>query len=92
MADSARKEYPTKRAVIDIGSNSVRLVIYDGKRRAPVVICNEKALCGLGRDMSEDNALNPDAVDYAMSTLKRYKLLLEKHDNPPTLVLSLIHI
>lgn len=88
MADSARKEYPTKRAVIDIGSNSVRLVIYDGKRRAPVVICNEKALCGLGRDMSEDNALNPDAVDYAMSTLKRYKLLLEKHDNPPTLVIA----
>jgi len=50
-----------RRAVVDIGSNSVRLVVYDGPRRTPVPICNEKSLCGLGRDMTSDGALNPSA-------------------------------
>ena len=36
-------------AVVDIGSNSVRLVVYDGLRRAPTPVVNEKILCGLGR-------------------------------------------
>ncbi|MEQ8935582.1 MAG: hypothetical protein RIE56_07305, partial [Amphiplicatus sp.] len=43
-----------RQAVVDIGSNSIRLVIYDGPARAPAPICNEKALCGLGRDMGAD--------------------------------------
>ena len=84
MADSAGKSKPTKRAVIDIGSNSVRLVIYEGTRRAPAPICNEKALCGLGRDMGDDGALNPDAVQYALSTLSRFQYLLKEHGEPET--------
>jgi len=74
----------TKQAVIDIGSNSVRLVIYDGPRRAPFPICNEKALCGLGRDMSADGRLNPRAVDSALATLARFKCLLKEHGDPQT--------
>lgn len=73
-----------KRAVIDIGSNSVRLVIYDGPARAPLSICNEKALCGLGRDMTEKGRLNPNAVSDAMATLVRFQTLLAEHGNPPT--------
>ncbi len=73
-----------RHAVIDIGSNSVRLVIYDGPRRAPFPICNEKALCGLGRDMSEDGRLNPKAVDSALEVLARFKCLLSEHGDPPT--------
>jgi len=88
MADNAGKSKPIKRAVIDIGSNSVRLVIYDGTRRAPVPICNEKALCGLGRDMSDDGALNPNAVRYALSTLARFQLLLKEHGDPQTRVIA----
>lgn len=73
-----------KSAVIDIGSNSVRLVIYDGPLRAPFPICNEKALCGLGRDMSEDGRLHPRAVDGALETLGRFRRLLSEHGDPPT--------
>ncbi len=73
-----------RQAVIDIGSNSVRLVIYDGPRRAPFPICNEKALCGLGRDMSDDGRLNPKAVDGALDVLARFKCLLSEHGDPPT--------
>jgi exopolyphosphatase/guanosine-5'-triphosphate,3'-diphosphate pyrophosphatase len=75
-------------AVIDIGSNSVRLVIYDGPRRAPFPICNEKALCGLGRDMDDGGALNPQAVDGALAILARFKTLLSQHGDPPTHVVA----
>ncbi|MEM6413355.1 MAG: Ppx/GppA family phosphatase [Pseudomonadota bacterium] len=71
-----------RRAVIDIGSNSVRMVVYDGPRRAPFAICNEKALCGLGRNMGPDGTLNPDAVKLALSTLKRFRCLLDHYGAP----------
>ncbi len=77
-----------KQAVVDIGSNSVRLVIYDGPRRAPFPICNEKSLCGLGRDMTEDGRLNPKAVDDALETLARFKRLLSEHGDPPTEIVA----
>lgn len=73
----------SRRAVVDIGSNSVRLVIYDGPKRAPFPICNEKALCGLGRDMTDDGRLNPAAVEDALATLERFRLVLDEHGNPP---------
>jgi len=75
-------------AIIDIGSNSVRLVIYDGPRRAPFPICNEKALCGLGRDMDDGGALNPTAVESALSILARFRALLGQHGDPPTRVVA----
>lgn len=77
-----------RQAVIDIGSNSVRLVIYDGPRRAPFPICNEKALCGLGRDMSPDGELNPDSVASALETLARFRRLLAEHGDPPTMTVA----
>ena len=48
--------------VIDIGSNSVRLVVYDALSRAPVPLLNEKVLCGLGRRLGETAKLNPEGV------------------------------
>jgi exopolyphosphatase / guanosine-5'-triphosphate,3'-diphosphate pyrophosphatase len=77
-----------RRAVVDIGSNSVRLVIYDGPRRSPIAICNEKALCGLGRDMTDAGMLNPDAVADALATLKRFARLLAEHGDPPVHVIA----
>ncbi len=50
-------------AVIDIGSNSVRLVVYEHLSRSPTPIFNEKASCGLGREVATTKRLNPDAVD-----------------------------
>ncbi len=72
-----------RRAVIDIGSNSVRLVVYDGPLRAPFPICNEKALCGLGRDMGPDRLMRPDAMEAALSTLARFRRLLKDFGDPP---------
>jgi exopolyphosphatase/guanosine-5'-triphosphate,3'-diphosphate pyrophosphatase len=79
---------PGRQAVVDIGSNSVRLVIYEGPARAPMPIVNEKALCGLGRDMESGGGLNAEAVDYALATLGRFRRLIEAHDDPPTRVFA----
>ena len=61
--------------VIDIGSNSVRLVVYDALSRAPVPLLNEKVLCGLGRRLGETGKLNPEGVESALSHLQRFVAL-----------------
>jgi exopolyphosphatase / guanosine-5'-triphosphate,3'-diphosphate pyrophosphatase len=62
-------------AVVDIGSNSVRLVVYEGLTRSPTELFNEKALCGLGREVQSTGLLAPDAVEHALATLKRFQAL-----------------
>jgi exopolyphosphatase / guanosine-5'-triphosphate,3'-diphosphate pyrophosphatase len=70
---------PRKRAssvaVIDIGSNSVRLVVYEQMSRSLVSVFNEKTLCGLGREVQSTGLLAPDAVDKALTALKRFRAL-----------------
>ena len=70
---------PRKRAssvaVIDIGSNSVRLVVYEKMARSLITIFNEKALCGLGREVQTTGLLAPDAVDKALTSLRRFRAL-----------------
>ncbi|MFZ5609043.1 MAG: Ppx/GppA family phosphatase [Pseudomonadota bacterium] len=58
--------------IIDIGSNSVRMVVYEGLRRSPHVLFNEKAMCGLGRDLSNSNRLPEDGVACALDILARF--------------------
>jgi exopolyphosphatase/guanosine-5'-triphosphate,3'-diphosphate pyrophosphatase len=62
-------------AVVDIGSNSVRLVVYEALTRSPTPLFNEKALCGLGREVQSTGLLAADAVEHAFATLKRYAAL-----------------
>ncbi|HTZ78706.1 MAG TPA: Ppx/GppA family phosphatase [Stellaceae bacterium] len=61
--------------VIDIGSNSIRLVIYDALARALLPLYNEKVLCGLGRELGETGTLNPDGVRSALLHLDRFVAL-----------------
>jgi exopolyphosphatase/guanosine-5'-triphosphate,3'-diphosphate pyrophosphatase len=61
--------------VIDIGSNSVRLVVYEGLSRSPSPIFNEKVLCGLGREVQSTGLLPQDAMDKAYAVLRRYRAL-----------------
>jgi exopolyphosphatase/guanosine-5'-triphosphate,3'-diphosphate pyrophosphatase len=64
-------------AVIDIGSNSVRLVVYEGLTRSPTPIFNEKVLAGLGREVQSTGLLAADAVEKALVTLKRFRALCD---------------
>ncbi len=64
-------------AVIDIGSNSVRLVAYEGLTRAPTPIFNEKVLAGLGREVQSTGQLAEDAVERALRALVRFRALCD---------------
>ncbi len=64
-------------AVVDIGSNSVRMVVYESLKRAALPIFNEKVLCGLGRGVRENGRLDPEAAEVALHTLRRYAALAE---------------
>jgi exopolyphosphatase/guanosine-5'-triphosphate,3'-diphosphate pyrophosphatase len=68
---------PRQAAVIDVGSNSVRLVIYRLDGRAIWTLYNEKALAGLGRDLPATGRLSPEGVETALVALRRYRALLD---------------
>ena len=62
-------------AIIDIGSNSVRLVAYDRLDRAPVPAFNEKSLCGLGNGVVTTGKLSKGSVEKALVALRRFRVL-----------------
>lgn len=65
-------------AVVDIGSNSVRIVIYEGMVRAPSVLFNEKVSCGLGRGIAQTGFMEEDAIERALAALRRYRSLADQ--------------
>ncbi|ATY31415.1 Ppx/GppA family phosphatase [Sphingomonas psychrotolerans] len=61
--------------IIDIGSNSVRLVVYEGAARLPAVLFNEKVMAGLGRALSETGAIDKAGLKRARAALSRFAAL-----------------
>ncbi len=61
--------------VVDIGSNSLRLVIYDGVKRAPRTLFNDKVMCGLGRNLETTGRLDADGMVLARANLQRFVAL-----------------
>ena len=67
MNDQARRT-----AIIDIGSNSIRLVVYQGPQRIPAILFNEKVMAGLGRGLADGGAIEQSAMTTAKAALKRF--------------------
>lgn len=61
--------------IIDIGSNTVRLVVFGGRRRTPMPLFNEKATCALGAGMEKSGRLNPEGVPQALAAIERFVAL-----------------
>ncbi|WP_281991734.1 Ppx/GppA family phosphatase [Sulfitobacter geojensis] len=75
-------EDPSARAlarvgVVDVGSNSVRLVVFDGAARSPAYFYNEKIMCALGAGMAESGHLSPQGRVRALSAMRRFKKLAD---------------
>jgi exopolyphosphatase/guanosine-5'-triphosphate,3'-diphosphate pyrophosphatase len=68
----ARPSGGPRLAVVDLGSNSVRLVVFEGLRRNPLVIFNEKAVLRLGEGLEASGLLNPAGARDALVILRRY--------------------
>jgi exopolyphosphatase/guanosine-5'-triphosphate,3'-diphosphate pyrophosphatase len=62
--------------VIDIGSNSVRLVVYEGAVRSLTPIFNEKVLCGLGREIASRGRMDEGSIRRALEALTRFRTIL----------------
>lgn len=80
MIESSQGRLQDRRpvSVVDIGSNSIRLVIYEGVARSPTVLFNEKMLAGLGRGIVSTGRLDPEAVRRSMEEFGRFRALSEQ--------------
>ncbi len=76
-AKNAGRPASQEAAVIDVGSNSVRLVIFKIDGRAVTPILNEKVMAGLGRGLSENGVLHAEGREVALAALKRFSALVE---------------
>lgn len=81
-------EDPTVRAlrrvgVVDVGSNSVRMVVFDGAARSPAYFYNEKIMAGLGQGLVDTGRLNPRGRERALSALRRFSLLAKGMEVDP---------
>lgn len=64
--------------IIDIGSNSVRLVIYERLSRSPTPLYNEKVLAGLGKGLAKTGRLADDSVRDALSSIRRFRQIAQQ--------------
>ena len=64
-------------AIVDIGSNSVRLVIYENQLRNAATLQNEKAICGIGRAMVSTGRLHAEGCAQALEALARFRLIAD---------------
>ncbi|MDG6095202.1 Ppx/GppA family phosphatase [Acetobacter sp. AN02] len=78
----------SRSAVVDLGSNSVRLVVFDGISRNPVTIFNEKAVLRLGQGLTKTGRLNEDGVEMAMEVLSRYNAIARSMNAAPFEILA----
>lgn len=72
-----KKEAPAslahpRTAIIDIGSNSIRLVVTQGPARLPATLFNEKVMAGLGRGVAATGSITPGALKTAQGALARF--------------------
>ena len=74
--------------VVDVGSNSVRMVVFDGAARSPAYFYNEKIMCGLGKGLAETGKLNPEGKARALAALKRFSLLAKGMNISPFTVVA----
>ncbi len=68
---------PQPVGIIDIGSNSVRLVVFAGASRNPIPLFNERVLAGLGRHLASTGCLDPEGVERALKALGRFRAISE---------------
>ena len=66
-----------KDAIIDLGSNSIRMLIYQDFINSQIPVFNEKAVCALGKTLDKTGRLDPEGVEYAYNVLERFKNILD---------------
>lgn len=83
LFDDPEAQALSRVGVVDVGSNSVRMVIFDGAGRSPAYFFNEKVMCGLGKGLQETGRLNPEGRARALRALERFKAVADGLDMAP---------
>ncbi|MAN55393.1 MAG: Ppx/GppA family phosphatase [Paracoccus sp. (in: a-proteobacteria)] len=83
MFDTLPKRALKRVGVVDVGSNSIRLVVFDGAARSPAYFYNEKVMAGLGAEMASTGRLNPAGVERGFAALSRFAALAKGMDIEP---------
>ena len=73
--DKLPKRALSRVGVVDVGSNSIRMVVFDGAARSPAYFYNEKVMAGLGARMAQTGRLNPEGVERGFAALQRFAAL-----------------
>ena len=76
LAETGKTDRDAPIAVIDIGSNSIRLVIYASGGRYPFPLFNERSNCRLGEGLGEDAVLQPERIQVALAALSRFAQIM----------------
>ena len=79
---------PVHHGIIDMGSNSIRLVVYDDLGRAPFPRFNEKSLVALGEDLRKNGRFSRAGIDAALSAIRRFHAIAHAMDVPSIDVLA----
>jgi exopolyphosphatase/guanosine-5'-triphosphate,3'-diphosphate pyrophosphatase len=79
---------PRRLGVVDLGSNSVRLVVFEGLTRNPQVVFNEKSILGLGRGLHATGRLNEEAIGHSVTVLERYAVVAAAMHAEPVEILA----
>lgn len=77
LFDDPRTRALSRVGVVDVGSNSVRFVVFDGAARSPAYFYNEKIMCALGAGVSDTGRLNPSGRARALAAMVRFKHLAD---------------
>ncbi|MBT5945659.1 MAG: hypothetical protein HOG93_13665, partial [Rhodospirillaceae bacterium] len=75
-------------AVVDIGSNSIRLVVFRDRSRAAPVVFNERVTCGIGRELAATGRLHADGVTQALANLPRFAAIVRTMDIEDTMLVA----
>lgn len=77
LFDDASARALSRVGVVDVGSNSIRMVVFDGAARSPAYFYNEKVMAGLGQGLVTTGRLNPQGVERGLAALRRFAALAE---------------
>lgn len=75
LFDDPSSRHLKRVGVVDVGSNSVRLVVFDGAARSPAYFYNEKIMCALGAGLAKTGRLNPEGRQRALEAIRRFQML-----------------
>nr|WP_229583181.1 Ppx/GppA family phosphatase [Paracoccus sp. S-4012] len=83
MLDDPSARLLRRVGVVDVGSNSIRMVVFDGAARSPAYFYNEKVMAGLGAGLASTGRLNPEGVTRGLEALRRFAELARGMDVAP---------